>query len=182
MKTMVALLRGINVGTAKRVAMADLRAVCEGLGHSEVRTLLNSGNVVFRTKAGTPSTVGSALEKAIVKELGVASKVTVLTSDELEAIAHANPFKKHENDASRLVVAVLAEPALKARLKEIAARAWDPEAFGVAGRAAYLWCPNGQAESPLAKAVWKVLGDGTTARNWATLVKLRALASNPARA
>jgi uncharacterized protein (DUF1697 family) len=178
----VALLRGINVGKAKRVAMADLKAVAESLGHRQVRTLLNSGNLVFDAKAGTPSAIGRALEKAIATKLGVQSRVTVLTLRELEAIARANPLVAQAGNHSLLIVTVLTDKASGALLGEIGNARWKPEAFALGERAAYLWCPGGQIDSPLAKAVFKALGDGATSRNWATIEKLRALASNPPKA
>ena len=178
----VALLRGINVGKAKRVAMADLKEVAESLGHKEVRTVLNSGNLVFAAKAGTTAAIGRALERAIEAKLGVTSRVTVLTASELEAIARANPLLAQATDPARLLVTVLAESALGARLGDVGKASWKPEAFALGARAAYLWCPEGQIDSPLAKAVFKALGDGATSRNWATIEKLRALASNPAKA
>jgi len=175
----VALLRGINVGKAKRVAMADLKKVAESLGHTDVRTLLNSGNMVFTAKAGKPESIGRALERAIEAKLGVASRVTLLTAEELEAIARANPLVKQATDPTRLLVTFLADAALGARLSEVGKAKWKPEAFALGERAAYIWCPPGQLESPLAKAVFKALGDGATSRNWATIEKLRALVSNP---
>ena len=178
----VALLRGINVGKAKRVAMADLKAVAESLGHGNVKTLLNSGNLVFESKSGKPLAIGRALERAIEAKLGVTSRVTVLTAAELEAIARANPLVKQATDPSRLLVTVLADATLCARLGDIGKGKWKPEAFALGERAAYLWCPPGQLDSPLAKAVFKALGDGATSRNWATIEKLRALASNPSKA
>jgi len=175
----VALLRGINVGKAKRVAMVDLKAVAASLGHGNVRTLLNSGNLVFTSKSGKPQAIGRALEQAIESKLGVASRVTVLTAAELEAIAHANPLLEQATDPTRLLVTILADPASGARLTDVGKAKWKPEAFALGERAAYLWCPPGQLDSPLAKAVFKALGDGCTSRNWATIEKLRALASNP---
>jgi hypothetical protein len=116
----VALLRGINVGKAKRVAMADLKAVAEALGHVNVRTLLNSGNLVFESKTGKPPAIGRALEQAIESKLGVASRVTVLTAAELEAIARANPLLEQAVDPTRLLVTILADPA--------SVRAWGTSA------------------------------------------------------
>jgi len=175
----VALLRGINVGKAKRVAMAELKAVAESLGHVNVRTLLNSGNLVFTAKAGKPESIGRALERAIEAKLGVASRVTVLTAEDLEAIARANPLVTQATDPTRLLVTVLADSSFGARLGDVGKGKWKPEAFALGERAAYIWCPPGQLESPLAKAVFKALGDGATSRNWATIEKLRALVSNP---
>ena len=173
----VALLRGINVGKAKRVAMADLKKVAESLGHEDVRTLLNSGNLVFRARSGTPAKIGAALEKAIETKLGVKSRVTALSADELEQVARANPLVRKATNPSLLLVAFLQGEG--GELAAIAKSRWGTEAIALGPRAAYLWCPDGQVDSPVAKAVWKALGDGVTARNWATIEKLRALCSNP---
>lgn len=173
----VALLRGINVGKAKRVAMADLKKVAESLGHTEVKTLLNSGNMVFRAKGTSAKAIGATLEKAIFEKLKVQSRVTALSADELETIARANSLVKTATNPSLLLVAFLQGDGKE--LAGIAQAKWGTEAIALGPRAAYLWCPNGQIESPVAKAVWKALGDGVTARNWATIEKLRALASNP---
>src|SRR5688572_11970726 len=99
----VALLRGINVGRAKRVAMADLRALVEGLGYGDVRTLLNSGNVVFTVRRAAKSDPASRIEKALAAQLGIASRVTVLTAPELAAVVEQNPLLKVADDPSRLL-------------------------------------------------------------------------------
>jgi len=175
----VALLRGINIGRAKRVAMADLRGLVAGLGFSEVRTLLNSGNVVFRAAGATPAKAAARIEKAIANELGVSSRVTVLTAAELAGILAKQPAFKQADNPSRLLVAVWSDPAGGARLAPLLKQDWTPEQLAVGGRAAYLWCPNGIHDSRLAAAVGRVLGDGVTSRNWATLSKLHALTHNP---
>jgi uncharacterized protein (DUF1697 family) len=169
-------LRGINVGHAKRVAMADLRALVEDLGYLEVRTLLNSGNVVFAVPRGVRGGPAARIEKAMSARLGFSARVTVLTATELAAIVHRHPLRKIAKDPSRLLVAVLADPADRARLEPLARQAWAPEALALGPRASYLWCPRGMIESPLAKAVSRVLGDAVTTRNWATITKLNVLA------
>jgi uncharacterized protein (DUF1697 family) len=173
----VALLRGINVGHAKRVAMADLRALVADLGYLEVRTLLNSGNVVFTVPRGARGDPAGRIEKAIAAELGVVSRVTVLTAAELAAIVRANPLRKVAHDPSRLLVTVLARPTDRARLVPLSKRSWAPEALALGARAAYLWCPPGLLKSPLGGAVGRELGDAATSRNWATITKLHALTS-----
>ena len=103
--THAALLRGINVGRAKRVAMADLRAIIEGLGCRDVRTLLNSGNVVF-SSSGAAGEIAARIERALVSRLGVESRVTVLTARELETVVADQPFGAVVTNPSRLMVAV----------------------------------------------------------------------------
>ena len=172
----VALIRGINVGRAKRVAMADLRALVERLGYSEVRTLLNSGNVVFTTRGAVSGNAGARIEEGLASKLGVSARVIVLSARELATVVTDNPLLDVADDPSRLLVAVLADPAHRSWLKPLVQQDWAPEALAVGARVAYLWCPNGMMASRLAEAVGRVLRDGVTTRNWATMTKLHALA------
>jgi uncharacterized protein (DUF1697 family) len=180
MSVHVALLRGINVGRAKRIAMGELREVFEGLGHRDVRTLLNSGNVVFtpgRAGARGGAALAAALEKAIQRELQVTSRVTVLSAEELAGAVRDNPLAEADRDPSRFQVAFLRDPADREKLVPLASRRWSPEKLAMGAGVAYLSCPGGMAESPVGEAVFKALGDGVTARNWATVLKLHARAS-----
>ena len=172
--TFIALLRGINVGTAKRVAMADLKKLVEGLGYGNVRTLLNSGNVVFTGPNSAGKDAGAKIEKAIATRLGVTSRVTVIDAATVhDAIGH--PLGKVAKEPRRLLVAVLASAADRSLLAPLAKQKWTPEALAIGDRVAWLWVPNGQIESPLAIATWKALGDRVTARNLATMLKLQAM-------
>lgn len=175
----VALIRGINVGHAKRVAMADLRKLFEDLGYREVRTLANSGNVVFTSNRPIPSTAASRMEQGLASALGVSARITVLTAAELAAAVAGNPLVEVAADPSLLLVAFFNDPAHRAKLKPLAERDWGKEALAVGKRVAYLWCPEGILASPLAKAVGQALGDAVTARNWTTTLKLHAIAGNP---
>jgi uncharacterized protein (DUF1697 family) len=170
----IALLRGINVGKAKRIAMAELRALFEELGFRDVRTLLNSGNVVF-TVARPTKDLGRILENAITERLGVTSRVTIVTAVELDAIVAGNPLLKVATNPSRLMVSVLNSAADMDRLKPLLKRDWGADRIGVGPRVAYLWCPDSILDSELAVAVAKALGDGVTSRNWTTITKLHAL-------
>jgi len=171
----VALIRGINVGRAKRVAMADLKALVEDLGYSGVRTLLNSGNVVFTSTRGQLAAAASRIEDGMTRRLGVSARVLVITAAELEAIVAVNPLAAVARDASRLLVSVLGNPADRSRLEPLTRQSWEPDALALGSRVAYLWCAQGLLESRLAEAVNRVLGETTTARNWATMQKLHAL-------
>ena len=171
----VALIRGINVGRAKRVAMADLRALVEGLGYGEVRTLLNSGNVVFRVPAARRGDIGGRIERAITARLGISAGVIVLSAADLAAAVSGNRLGPVAKDPSRLLVTVLKNPADRTRLVPLTRRDWSPEALSLGARVAYLWCAGGILDSRLAEAVNRALGDAATARNWATMTKLKAL-------
>lgn len=174
----VALLRGVNVGRAKRVAMADLRDLVAGLGYSEVRTLLNSGNVIFSVPRAVRGDHAARIEQAIATRLHVSTRVTVLTAAELGVVVEANPLGPVADDPSRLLVHVLANPADRARLVPLTREDWAPEALALGARVAYLWCANGILKSSLAVSVNSAVGDATTSRNWSTITKLHVLASS----
>jgi len=175
MKRYIALLRGINVGKAKRVPMADLRALMEDLGHGGVRTLLNSGNAVFDAKAGGAASHAKQLRAAILDKMGVDCEIIVKTADELAAAIAEHPLRRHADDDARLLVMFTQEASSLALLKSLEDEDWAPEAFAVGTHAAWLWCANGIIESRVSKAVGKVLKDRGTARNWATVQKLQAM-------
>ena len=171
----VALIRGINVGKAKRVAMADLRALVERLGYTDVRTLLNSGNVVFTSSGATAPDAAERIEEGLAKRLKVPARVTVLAANELAAVVKENSLHHVATNPSRLLVAVLFDPADAKRLLPLAKQVWGAERLAVGTRAAYIWCPDGVLASKLSEAVGKELRDGTTTRNWATILKLHEL-------
>lgn len=171
----IALLRGINVGRAKRVAMADLRTLFEELGFTDVRAVLNSGNVVFGSPAQSPASAAAAIEVALVRRLGVVSRVRVLGGAELAAIVAANPLVAQATDHARLIAFILPDGHSPEPLAALAEQDWSPGALAVGDGAVYVWCPDGVLDSAAAAAVNKVLGDATTARNWNTLTKLHAL-------
>ena len=172
----IALIRGINVGRAKRVGMADLRALVVDLGYADVSTLLNSGNVVFTIPATVRGDPACRIEQAMATRLGISARVLVFAAAELTAVVREHPLHKVAIDPSRLLVAFLANPADRERLKPLARQDWSPEALALGARVAYLWCPRGTIKSPVANAVGRVVGDAATTRNWATTRKLHALA------
>jgi uncharacterized protein (DUF1697 family) len=173
--THVALLRGINVGKAKRVAMADLRALVAELGYREPRTLLNSGNVVFTAPRTTARKAASTLEAGIASRLGVQCRVFALTARELREVIEGNPLIDVATDPARLLVAVGEGATFVSQLAPLAREDWGAERFAVGARAAYLWCANGILESPLAQAFGRAARDGATTRNWTTIRKLDAM-------
>jgi uncharacterized protein (DUF1697 family) len=169
----VALFRGINVGKAKRIAMADLRALLEKLGYTDVRTLLNSGNAVFTAATGKGGEHAARIRAAVAKKLGVDAMVVVKSAKEVAAIINGNEVEG-ATDASRLLVAVAPDAALKS-LAPLAAKAWGREKLHLGKQAAYLWCADGILESLLLTASMKALQNGATTRNWATFQKLHEL-------
>jgi uncharacterized protein (DUF1697 family) len=172
-----ALMRGVNVGRAKRIAMADLRKTVSALGYTDVSTVLNSGNIIFSAPPSETENAARRIEEAVSSRLGVASRVTVLTGRELDEIVAANPLLDIADNPSRLLVAVLSPLADASRLGPLTKRDWSPEVLAAGERAAYLWCPGGVLGGKLASAADKALGEAATTRNWATMMKLRALTS-----
>lgn len=169
----VALLRGINVGRAKRVGMAELRALLQHLGYTEVRTHLNSGNAVFTCPAGAAGTAASVIERGMASKLGVEAKVILRSHDELAAAVAADPLLDIATDPARHLVGFLAgEPSADGR-RAVAELDVAPDQARLIGREVFLWCPSGVSDSPLIKVAWeKLLGVAVTSRNWNTVLKL----------
>src|SRR3954471_7836308 len=171
----VALFRGINVGKAKRLAMADLRALLDELGYTGVATLLNSGNAVFTGSAGPVATHAARIRDAVRTQLGVDALVIVKSARDVAAIIAGNALGAHATDPSRLLVAVTATAAGLARARPLMGEKWGAERLHVGRHAAYLWCANGILESQLVPAFLKGLADAGTTRNWSTLNKIHVL-------
>ena len=186
MATHVALLRGINLGGKNKVAMADLRTLVAGLGHTGVSTYIQSGNVLFTAPNDADCAVTArVITEAIAATLGVTSPVVVVTREELAQILADNPFPD-EPDPRRVHAVVLSEPPWpELKVKLDAARAKSAKAGGTdeviaVGRTLYLHTPDGYGRSVLAEALLRVVsspksGATGTARNWATMTKLLEL-------
>ncbi len=157
--TFIALIRGINVGGNKKLSMADLKSVCESLGYTNVRTLLNSGNVLFDAK--------SAKAADIEKALPIEARVILRTPAELKKAIDRNPLKGEPN---RVMIMFL-DGAAKSDLD------WDgPEEARVDGRHVYLYYPNGAGTSKLTNTfIERKLGVAGTTRNLNTVTKLLTL-------
>lgn len=174
----IALLRGINVGRAKRIAMADLRTLVEDLGYQDVRTVLNSGNVIFTAPAGVRGDAARRIEEGVASRLKISSRVIVLTAAEVDTAVRNNPLQALADNPSRLLMVILAEPATRSLLVPLTKQNWAPEAFALGTRVAYIWCPVGVIDSPLAAAVGRLIGDAGTMRNLATMTRLQTLTAN----
>jgi uncharacterized protein (DUF1697 family) len=170
MATYIVLLRGVNVG-GNILKMERLREVCAGLGAKNVRTYVQSGNVVFDA-AGTASHWEKTLERRLAGESRLPVSVMVRTAAEMARVAAGNPFVKEKGmDTTRLAVAFLQEAPSKEALAALGARDNGRERFHCAGKEIYLHCPDGFARAKL-YVMDKVLGQRTTTRNWNTVNKL----------
>ena len=173
MPAYVALLRGINVGGARKVPMSDLRALFATLGHTGVQTYIQSGNVVFGAKAGTPARVRSAIEKAIEAEFGFEVSVLLRTAADLAAVVKRNPY------GADAYVTFLDDSAAPARVKAIDAKEYAPDEFVVQGREIFVRCPNGYGRTKLNNTFFeRKLATTATTRNWKTVTTLLEWARN----
>jgi len=177
MATYVALLRGINVGGNKMIAMAELRAALTKAGFSNVRTLLQSGNVVLDAGASSPAKLESQLEAEVKKRFSLEVEFHVRSPAEWAAVIEANPFAAEAKaDPSHLLVTFYKTPLDKAKVKAAQAAIVGPERLHAEGRHLYMVFPEGIGRSKATIVVGKVLGPSGTARNWNTVQKLAALA------
>jgi uncharacterized protein (DUF1697 family) len=171
----VALLRGVNVGKANRIAMADLRRAFERLGYTDVGTLLNSGNVAYSCAGGPVGGDVKAIEDAVAR-MGVKTGVVVMKGKDLAAAVRDNPLSKVADDPSRLLLMAFREPKLLSLVKPLLEERWSPEALVLGKHVAYLWCAHGILESKAWPAVNRAVGNAVTARNLTTMTKLASLA------
>jgi uncharacterized protein (DUF1697 family) len=168
----VALLRGINLGKAKRVAMADLRELLGAVGYTAVRTHLNSGNALFSGDDADPAEHARRIEGAITERLGLDVRCVVLTADDLRAIVDGNPLADVATNGSRMMVHVLEPAPDPDLLAEHDPVALDPENARLGPRVIYQWCPDGVIAAPPVGFPEKRFDITATARNWNTMTRL----------
>jgi uncharacterized protein (DUF1697 family) len=177
MTPQIALLRAVNVGGIK-VSMADLKALSVDLGLEDVRTLLNSGNVVFRGKT-TGTDLEELLEAEFAKRAGRPTEFFVRTAEEWKSIIDRNPMTDQaRRDPGHLLVVVLKRAPGDQEVESLRAAVVGPEIVQADGKQAYIYYPAGVGQSKLtAKLIEKHLGSPGTGRNWNTTLKLAAMVS-----
>jgi uncharacterized protein (DUF1697 family) len=174
----VALLRGINLGAKRRLAMADLRELLEGLGYDDVRTHLQSGNVVLRA-TGSAGALKKKVEAALATRFGFDVDVVVRTKAQLDKVIAASPFDGRANDNARYLVVFLEKAPPAAWRRSIDAGDYGPDEVAVHGKEIYLWLPKGVQNSKLARAATGKGVGAATARNWNVVTKLAELVADP---
>ena len=166
------LLRGVNVGTGNSLPMAELRAMLEAIGCTDVRTYVQSGNAVFGTTLGADQ-LTQAIEEALDAYMGRPIATTLRTERELQAVVDRQPFGSVATNPTFLCVTFLSHVPTKAEVAPLHAANWGDERFQVRDREIYTWYPQGQARSALAVAIQKLkLRGAVTTRNWNTVLKL----------
>lgn len=178
MASYVALLRAVNVAGHGAVAMSDLRQLVESLGYRDVKTVLNSGNVVFVGPSKATDAIEKQLEAAATKQLGLDTPFVVRSGDDLLAAIKKNPYRKEaDSDPGRLIVMFAKGDVAAANLKALQSAIAGRETVRADGRHVYAFYPDGQGRSKLTVAtIEKKLGVRVTGRNWNTVLKLKELA------
>ncbi len=176
MKTFIALFRGLNVGGSHVLAMADLVSLLEDLHLERPRTYIQSGNVVFRSKARESERLASKIRNAVNRAHGFEPEVLVLDTQELQQALASNPMTDAESDPSKLLLFFLAGVPERPDLEAIERIKGTRERFALIDSVFYLHAPEGIGRSRLAAKAEKLLGVPATARNWRTVRRLMEMA------
>ncbi|HEU0100213.1 MAG TPA: DUF1697 domain-containing protein [Allosphingosinicella sp.] len=176
MARLIALLRAVNVG-GRKLPMAELRALCAGLGWKDVRTYIQSGNLVFEA-GGSPEAVEARLEQAIKERFGFHSDVMVRSAASWAELLAANPFAEaSQAEPSRVLVGLPKGRLRTGAAEAVAARASAGERVEEAGGALWFHYPAGVGTSKLTPAlIDRAAGSPVTARNWRTMLELKEMA------
>jgi uncharacterized protein (DUF1697 family) len=177
MYTHVVLLRGVNVGAAKRVPMATFKTLLQRLGCEQVKTLLNSGNAVVSIPQVSADTLARDVSSALHHTLGFDVPVVVKSCRNFHAIVSGNELNSGVINPSRLLVAFAQTTAALKALAPVSKAVRTPDRFILGTKAAYLYCPAGILESEAAKTLLGGAGYVVTTRNWATVLKLHEISS-----
>jgi uncharacterized protein (DUF1697 family) len=171
MPVYVAMLRGINVGGHKKIKMDRLRASFEGLGFRQVKSYIQSGNVIFTAGKTSSPSLAKKIEERIVSDFGFSASVMVRTGEELRKTIDVNPFLKQRGvDLEKLHVTFLADTPPASGLKKLAEFTIAPDQSRCIGKEIFLYLPNGFSASSLFRVPWeKGLIVATTTRNWKTV-------------
>ncbi len=174
----ICMLRGVNVGGQNKIKMDDLKALFVGLGHCDVNTYIQSGNVVFKGPAGDVSDLASAIEKRIARDLDLRVTALVRTTAELSRVIEDNPFIGQGAEPAKLYVTFLAGSPDPAVVRGLDVKNTEPDEFSIVDREIYVHCPNGYARTKLNNTFWeRKLRVAATTRNWNTVNRLIELAS-----
>jgi uncharacterized protein (DUF1697 family) len=174
----IALFRGINVGPAHRVSMADLVTVFTDVGCRDVRTYIQSGNVVFAATEALARRAGSAVAARMATRCGFGVPIVIRSDNDMRDVIKRNPFLRAGAEANSLHVAFLETEPSAAQIERLDPRRSLPDEFAVRGREVYLRLPNGAGKTKLSNAYLESrLGTISTLRNWRTVTALAEMAT-----
>ena len=171
MKTFISLLRGINVSGQNRVNMPELKRAYEALGLTNVRTYIQSGNVVFECAEQDPGILAERIEVEIARTFGCSVRVLLRDQNQFQRILEGNPFlHERSEDPEKLYVTFLAGRPSEAILRQLIAPAGIPDEFRACGQEIHVFCPNGYGKTRISNTFFeKKLGIPATTRNWKTV-------------
>ena len=175
MRNFLALFRGINVGGRNIVPMKELASLLEDLGLENVRTYIQSGNVVFESGDTADTGLGAALQDAIEERFGFRPELILLTGAEIEQAVADNPYPEADAAPSTVHLTFLSKEPSDPDLDALEAVRAPSERFALEGRVFYLHAPDGIGRSKLATKVERALGVPCTSRNWRTVRKLQEM-------
>ncbi len=174
MKTYIALLRGINVSGQKKILMADLRAILEENGLSNVRTYIQSGNVIFQSRDIKIDELAWKIKQCILSRYGFEVPVLVRTKTQLESILNASPFKDEKLEKSYFTI--LHTIPEKELIKEVSALSYEKEEIFITPECVYGFCETGYGKAKFTNNLFeRKLKVSATTRNYRTMVKLIAM-------
>ena len=176
MKTYIALFRGVNVGGTNVLPMKDLVTLLENIGSQNVKTYIQSGNVVFQNQEENPSLLSNKIRVTLKKRHGLEPQVLLLTPEEIDRAIESNPFPEAESEPKTLHVHFLASMPKNPDLGALDSIKSDRERFALKDRVFYLHTPDSIGRSKLAANAEKLLGVALTARNWRTVCRVMAMA------
>ena len=178
MNKRIAILRGINVGGKRKILMADLKSMCEKLELKNVKTYIQSGNLIFNSDRQN-SDLENDLEKAILENFGFEVPVIVRTEKELESAINNNPFFDKDSDIKQLHLTFLKEKPCQENVDKIITYNYEPDEFKIKDKDTFIFCSGKYHQSKLTNNFFeKQLMVGATTRNWKTVMKLLELSEN----
>ena len=180
MPVYVALLRGINLGGHKKIKMDELRAALAAMGFDDVKTYIQSGNVVFKAAKISDKALSKKIEATILSKFGHSVSVIIRTAEEIEQLIANNPFLKQPDiDQTKLHVMFLREPPAQSAVQQLETLVLKPDQFRFLAKELYFYLPNGVAESVvMKKPIDRVLAIPTTMRNWRTVNTIQQMCAD----
>lgn len=180
MPAIIAMLRGVNVGTHGRISMEALRALCGSLGWQGAQTYVQSGNVVFRSRERDLRALAKRFEDAFEKNFGFRAALVLRTAAEMRAVIATNPFAKRKDvDPGKFHVLFLTEELSPEIRKQLEATKVGPEEIETRAREVFVYYPTGAGQSKLPAVMDRILKKAGTARNWNSVTSLLEMAEKP---